>query len=59
MAIYAAVDSNALTYLVNAIFEANYDPVRDSSGLADQRVGHGSSLHVWRLQALGASGHQE
>jgi hypothetical protein len=38
MPIYAAVDSNALTYLVNAIGVEGYDPVRDSSGLADERI---------------------
>ena len=38
MAIYAAVDSNALTYLVNAIGVESYDPAQDNSGLADERV---------------------
>lgn len=38
MAIYAAVDSNALTYLVNAIGVEGYDPARDTSGLADDRI---------------------
>src|SRR3989442_13687000 len=38
MAIYAAVDSNALTYLVNAIGVEGYDPAQDNSGLADERV---------------------
>ena len=35
---YAAVDSNALTYLVNAIGVESYDPASDRSGLADERV---------------------
>jgi hypothetical protein len=39
MSIYAAVDSNALTYLVNAIGVEGYDPGKESSGLADERVG--------------------
>jgi hypothetical protein len=38
MSIYAAVDSNALTYLVNAIGVEGYNPANDSSGLADERV---------------------
>jgi hypothetical protein len=38
VAIYAAVDSNALTYLVNAIGVEGYDPARDNSGLADERI---------------------
>ncbi len=38
MSIYAAVDSNALTYLVNAIGVEGYNPANDSSGLAAERV---------------------
>jgi hypothetical protein len=38
MSIYAAVDSNALTYLVNAIGVEGYDPAKDSSGLAYEQV---------------------
>jgi hypothetical protein len=38
MPIYAAVDSNVLTYLVNAIGVEGYDPARDTSGLADERI---------------------
>jgi hypothetical protein len=38
MPIYAAVDSNALTYLVNAIGVEGYEPARDTSGLADERI---------------------
>ncbi|OFW36723.1 MAG: hypothetical protein A3F70_16620 [Acidobacteria bacterium RIFCSPLOWO2_12_FULL_67_14] len=38
MSIYAAVDSNALTYLVNAIGVEGYDPARDNYGLADERI---------------------
>lgn len=38
MPICAAVDSNALTYLVNAIGVEGYDPARDTSGLADERI---------------------
>jgi hypothetical protein len=38
MSIYAAVDSNALTYLVNAIGVEGYNPANDSSGLANERV---------------------
>ena len=38
MPFYAAVDSNALTYLVNAIGVEGYDPARDTSGLADERI---------------------
>jgi len=38
MPIYAAVDSNALTYLVNAIGVEGYDPAEDKTGLADERV---------------------
>src|SRR5260221_2720996 len=38
MVVYAAVDSNALTYLVNAIGVEGYDPAQDNSGLADERV---------------------
>ncbi len=34
----AAVDSNALTYLVNAIFVQGYDPACDNSSLADERI---------------------
>ena len=32
------LDSNALTYLVNAIGVEGYDPARDTSGLADERI---------------------
>jgi hypothetical protein len=38
MPTFAAVDSNALTYLVNAIGVESYDPAQDSSGLADERI---------------------
>lgn len=38
MPVYAALDSNALTYLVNAIFVGGYNPADDTSGLADERV---------------------
>ena len=38
MSIYAAIDSNALTYLVNAIGVEGYDPAHDTSGLADERI---------------------
>ena len=32
------VDSNTLTYLVNAIGVDGYDPAQDKSGLADERI---------------------
>lgn len=38
MAIYAAVDSDALTDLVDAIGVEGYDPVPGNAGLADQRL---------------------
>ena len=38
MPVYAAVDSNALTYLVDAIGVEGYDPAQDNSGLADERI---------------------
>jgi len=47
MPIYAAVDSNALTYLVNAIGVEGYDPARDTSGLADERIAM-SPLFMYR-----------
>lgn len=51
MSIYAAVDSNALTYLVNAIGVEGYDPGKDSSGLADERVA--GQLRARPLQIFG------
>ena len=37
MSIYPAVDSNTLTYLLDAIAVEDYDPATDISGLADER----------------------
>jgi len=58
MSIYAAVDSNALTYLVNAIGVEGYNPANDSSGLAAERVAM-SPLHVRRLPTVGAASCQD
>ena len=38
MTVDAAVDSNALTDLVNAIGVDDYDPARDNTGLAAERL---------------------
>jgi hypothetical protein len=38
MLIVVAVDSNALTDLVDAIGVEGYDPIQDTSGLADERI---------------------
>ena len=38
MPLCAAVDSNALTYLVNAIGIEGCDPAHDTSGLADEPI---------------------
>jgi len=47
MSIYAAIHSNALTYLVNAIGVEGCDPAHDTSGLADERIAM-SRLFMYR-----------